>query len=278
MKWNSDLCLAPHTSYVYRSRASETYPLDGLPLSHDEGGRLPRQRRRRRCSGNVGPHKREAPRKNVFVSENHPKITTRCSCRDQSPLPSLPPPPPPLRVIHPSGPLHSLPPTLRTSERKKEKKKKGNKEEGNPPTILAVSRPRSLARSLVRSLLFTCRGPMSQRSRLDSSHFVSSRPAVCVSLKTFSNPRFSSSSSRCPDFSKVLRSASAVRLSSSRPSFPSSPAYLCSLSLSLSFSVSSYSVASSNEVRIYWVPKCKYFFWIFIEFFIFFFFCYMSKG
>lgn len=57
---------------------------------------------------------------------------------------------------------------------KKKRKKKGNKEEGNPPTILAVSRPRLLARSFARSCLRVADRCL---NGLVSTRLISSRPA-----------------------------------------------------------------------------------------------------
>lgn len=54
-------------------------------------------------------------------------------------------------VVHPtfySAPVSLIPPTLQTNEKKERKKRKARerkRNEGNPPTILAVSRPRALA-------------------------------------------------------------------------------------------------------------------------------------
>lgn len=92
-----------------------------------------------------------------------------------------------------------IPPTLRTDEKKKARKER-EREEENPPTILSRHESTSgAARSCLRVAV-----SMSQRSRLVSS----------LSLSRPSRIPVSHPSRRCPDFSEVLRSASAVRLSS----------------------------------------------------------------
>lgn len=147
-------------------------------------------------------HKRDrsVPQQMFFVSAIRPKITTRC--RDQSPLP--------LRVPSLSAVLHLSNPTHTADGWKKARKER----EENPPTILSRHESTSgAARSCLRVAV-----SMSQRSRLVSSLSLSRLFRIPVSHP----PR------RCPDFSEVLRSASAVRLSSPFRLDPSSLSFALS--------------------------------------------------
>jgi len=146
-----------------------------------------------------------------FVSAIRPKITMRCSsCRDQSPLPRCPS----LFLQRPrlSNPTH----TVWTNREKRGKKEKREREREKEKRRESSHDSRRESTSGARSCLRVA-GSMSQRSRLVSSRLVSvSSPSLSFSRIPVSHhppplpppppPR------RCPDFSKVLRSASAVRL------------------------------------------------------------------
>lgn len=192
------------------------------------------------------PTKGRRPAKMFLSRANRPKITTPMQLPEIKVLSS---PSRPRSSTVPSDPLR-LCPTHAASrhgqsrgeegEGRKEgekKKGKGRGEEGYPPTILAVCRPRALAPVYVsrsRCLNGLVSSGISLLVPLSLSLSLPPPPSPPSSLlRHLSRPsRIPVShppSHRCPDFSEVLRSASVVR------SFPPHPrADLSSLSRTLS--------------------------------------------